>query len=269
VGRTLWAVFKIRGVGEHQLPLSRTGHLVANGPEGARLRLYAPRVAAMRDAMPDLCSDVIEDGSGDRSPASTRSTEAAMAEGSPERDFAPRSGDDRYILYTGGTTELPKGVLWRHEDVFRLGGIAAEAGNAAARGHDRAGDAPGPRNYFSLAPLMHGATQWSVMSRPSSATERWSQGRPGRKRSLPKNRCRRARWSATRGASARRSARSVHRARPPRSSSSPPRPSSHRRRTTFRHFNLIIVDGVGVRSSGNGLLLCTKGKTAMIGGGPA
>ena len=35
-----------------------------------------------------------------------------------QRDFGPRSGDDLYIAYTGGTTGLPKGVLWRHEDIF-------------------------------------------------------------------------------------------------------------------------------------------------------
>ena len=42
---------------------------------------------------------------------------------SADRDFAERSADDIYMLYTGGTTGYPKGVLWRHEDVWRtLGG---------------------------------------------------------------------------------------------------------------------------------------------------
>ena len=44
--------------------------------------------------------------------------EALLAKGSATRDFPPRSGDDHYILYTGGTTGLPKGVVWRHEDIF-------------------------------------------------------------------------------------------------------------------------------------------------------
>ena len=49
--------------------------------------------------------------------------EAAIAAGSPERDFGERSDDDVYLLYTGGTTGMPKGVMWRQEDVyFALGG---------------------------------------------------------------------------------------------------------------------------------------------------
>ena len=46
-------------------------------------------------------------------------------------DSAPRSADDLYILYTGGTTGMPKGVMWRHEDIFFAamggGGLRAAA----------------------------------------------------------------------------------------------------------------------------------------------
>ena len=34
-------------------------------------------------------------------------------------EFDARSGDDVYLLYTGGTTGYPKGVMWRHDDFFR------------------------------------------------------------------------------------------------------------------------------------------------------
>ncbi len=44
--------------------------------------------------------------------------EAALAASSEERDFPPRSDDDLVIIYTGGTTGMPKGVMWRHEDLF-------------------------------------------------------------------------------------------------------------------------------------------------------
>ncbi len=137
-----------RRVGQHQLPLRRGRAALPRrqrGPEGARLRApvrAARRRGARRHA--DLVhAIVIEDGSGEPlAGIDAIDFEAAMADGSPDRDFAPRSGDDRYILYTGGTTGLPKGVLWRHEDVFFAlgGGIDAASGceGAAARGHDRA-----------------------------------------------------------------------------------------------------------------------------------
>ncbi len=49
----------------------------------------------------------------------------ALAAASGERDFGPRSADDVYIIYTGGTTGQPKGVMWRHEDIWRTlaGGV--------------------------------------------------------------------------------------------------------------------------------------------------
>ena len=49
-------------------------------------------------------------------------------------DPAGRSGDDRYLLYTGGTTGMPKGVLWRHEDLlFAALGAAGAPRSAATR----------------------------------------------------------------------------------------------------------------------------------------
>ena len=44
--------------------------------------------------------------------------EEALAAASPDRGFDPRSPDDLYLLYTGGTTGMPKGVMWRQEDIF-------------------------------------------------------------------------------------------------------------------------------------------------------
>ena len=42
-----------------------------------------------------------------------------VASSSPDRHFdVERSSDDVYMLYTGGTTGMPKGVMWRHEDFF-------------------------------------------------------------------------------------------------------------------------------------------------------
>ncbi|MCO4744338.1 MAG: acyl-CoA synthetase [Proteobacteria bacterium] len=49
---------------------------------------------------------------------STADYESTVDGGANTRDFAPRSDDDLVIIYTGGTTGMPRGVMWRHEDLF-------------------------------------------------------------------------------------------------------------------------------------------------------
>ncbi|MBV8386544.1 MAG: AMP-binding protein, partial [Acidimicrobiia bacterium] len=86
----------------------------------------------------------------------------ALAKASPERDFGPRSADDQYIIYTGGTTGMPKGVMWRQEDIFVSGmGGGDPAGQPADRPEQIAEQAAGrdPSATFPMAPLMHGAAQ--------------------------------------------------------------------------------------------------------------
>src|SRR4029079_14874962 len=89
-------------------------------------REYGPIAAAARDAQPKLQHFYRIEWDGSASEASKLSPiqfEAAISSGSPERDFGERSDDDVYLLYTGGTTGMPKGVMWRQEDVYyALGG---------------------------------------------------------------------------------------------------------------------------------------------------
>jgi acyl-CoA synthetase (AMP-forming)/AMP-acid ligase II len=111
---------------------------------------------------------VIEDGSDAiSSRLSADGYEAALAGASPARDFGPRSPDDLYVLYTGGTTGMPKGVMWRQEDIFFAamggGGWGAEP---ITRADDLAGrlstDDASRVVMLVVGPLMHGNAQWAM-----------------------------------------------------------------------------------------------------------
>lgn len=82
-------------------------------------RQFGPRVdAAARGCERLRRFLVVDDGSGEGIPAAAEPYEGALARQSAVRDFAGRTSDDLYVAYTGGTTGMPKGVLWRHEDIF-------------------------------------------------------------------------------------------------------------------------------------------------------
>jgi acyl-CoA synthetase (AMP-forming)/AMP-acid ligase II len=136
------------------------GGLVADALPGAE---RAPRLV------------VVDDGTAAGSPEPVTAIsgvvpldyEGALAAASDERAGAPRSPDDLYILYTGGTTGMPKGVMWRQEDIFfaAMGGggwgaapISTADELAGRLTVDEAGRVP----MLVVGPLMHGNAQWAM-----------------------------------------------------------------------------------------------------------
>jgi fatty-acyl-CoA synthase len=129
---------------------------IGEGAQGSKLRLMQ-----------------VEDGSpGSRSALDgydVADYEAALASVSPDRSVDPRSPDDVYVLYTGGTTGMPKGVIWRQEDIFFAamggGGWGADPIETADELADRINTDEASRLVMLVvAPLMHGNAQWVMWS---------------------------------------------------------------------------------------------------------
>ncbi len=95
--------------------------------------------------------------------------EEALVGGSPAREFDARSPDDHYVLYTGGTTGMPKGVVWRQEDIFFAAMGGGGWGSDPIARPDELAERLNPDDkarlvMLVLAPLMHGNAQWAMWS---------------------------------------------------------------------------------------------------------
>jgi acyl-CoA synthetase (AMP-forming)/AMP-acid ligase II len=131
-------------------------------------RQFSPRVAVAR-AGTALEHFVVVDDDSDAPPVpGSVGYEDTLAPADPARDFVDRSGDDVYIAYTGGTTGLPKGVVWRHEDIFFAamgGGDPALSQGPITEPDELPGRVLPIGARMLLAPaLVHVSAQWGAFS---------------------------------------------------------------------------------------------------------
>jgi acyl-CoA synthetase (AMP-forming)/AMP-acid ligase II len=143
-----------------------------------RLAPVVARAAGAAGAVPGLRGLVeIDDGTlpftmdpdkPDKEASSATDYDAALAAASGARDFPPRSADDVYIIYTGGTTGYPKGVMWRHEDIWRTlaGGIDFVTAEPLPDewAQSRKGLDNGEFVKLCAAPLIHGNAQVAALA---------------------------------------------------------------------------------------------------------
>jgi fatty-acyl-CoA synthase len=119
---------------------------------------FAPTLARIRGRLPKVRLWLqVDDGSGEALLPGALDYEQALAAAGPRPPGSDLSPDDLYILYTGGTTGMPKGVLWRQADILRAALYTGDPGSLeqiverAKTGGIRSLPAP---------PFMHGAAHW-------------------------------------------------------------------------------------------------------------
>ena len=131
---------------------------------------FAPRVAAIRDHLPHLRVLIqVADHSGNALLPGAVDYETILATPTPAAGLPTPSGDDLYILYTGGTTGMPKGVLWRQHDIFlsSMGGRPWGSDTALASHAELAEKvlaSGGAMSMVMVPPFMHGAAQWGAFN---------------------------------------------------------------------------------------------------------
>jgi fatty-acyl-CoA synthase len=126
---------------------------------------FAPMLEKIRSELPELEVLIqVPDDSGHPLLAGAVEYETALASSSAERPELVWSPDDLYILYTGGTTGMPKGVLWRQADIFvaALGGRRLDRSDHPSLESILQNAREGTQRILPCAPLMHGAAHWAA-----------------------------------------------------------------------------------------------------------
>jgi fatty-acyl-CoA synthase len=126
---------------------------------------FAPTLARILPRLPEMAVLLqVDDGSGEPLLPGARAYEEALASASDAKPDLPWSADDLYIVYTGGTTGMPKGVLWRQEDIFFAAMGGRVPGGEAVKSIDEMLERTAYGEFLRMLPtppFMHGAAQWS------------------------------------------------------------------------------------------------------------
>jgi acyl-CoA synthetase (AMP-forming)/AMP-acid ligase II len=146
--------------------LARLVHTAASAAPG--LRGLVEIDDGSEAAIADGSEAAIDDGSEAAPYERATSYDTALAAASPARDFPARSNDDVYIIYTGGTTGYPKGVMWRHEDIWRTLGGGIDFVTSEPLPDEWAQSRKGLENgefvKLCAAPLIHGNAQLAALA---------------------------------------------------------------------------------------------------------
>jgi acyl-CoA synthetase (AMP-forming)/AMP-acid ligase II len=169
----VYATFKMRGVPanvNYRYLEDELAYLLDNSDAEAVLfhGSLGERVAKVRDQAPKVKLWIqVDDGSPHQEFAVEYESLLAAHEPMPRIE---RSGDDLYFLYTGGTTGMPKGVMWRNEDLTRVlaesvyplvGQTMPDDPAAVGRIARTVVDAGPDRMHLPASPLMHGTGAFS------------------------------------------------------------------------------------------------------------
>ncbi len=134
---------------------------------------FAERIERIRSKLPKVKVWLwVDDGAGG-CPAWATPYEEAAAAGTTDKTVAPwgRDGHQLLFLYTGGTTGMPKGVMWRHDDLIKATHPTANALFTGPADYQALADsitAPGLAG-LPACPLMHGTGQFTAFIALSGA----------------------------------------------------------------------------------------------------
>ena len=125
---------------------------------------FAPVLEKLRDRLPGVKLWLqVADESGNALLPGALDYEAALAHSAPLPPSGEVSDDDLYILYTGGTTGMPKGVIWRNEDIYKAALASGGVFSSLDELRERIASRPAMR-VLPTPPFMHGAAHWAAFN---------------------------------------------------------------------------------------------------------